>query len=85
MIWKFNSVYRPDLQLADHQQPVKYEINLPPPSKAKVERGALYIHNSGGRSGRQFDHHTEEFVNATRMGAAPWDLIMKRSPKAVTR
>ncbi len=32
MIWKFNSVYRPDLQLADHQQPTKYEIGLPPPS-----------------------------------------------------
>jgi hypothetical protein len=68
MIWKFNSVYRPDLQLADHQQPTKYEINLPPPSTAKVERDALYIHTSSGRSGRQIDHHTEEFVNATRIG-----------------
>ena len=70
MIWKFNSVYRPDLQLADHRQPVKYEIGLPPPSTATVERGALYIHKNRGRSGRQIDHHTEEFVNATRMGAA---------------
>jgi len=70
MIWKFNSVYRPDLQLADHRQPVKYEISLPPPSTATVEPGALYIHQSGGRSGRQIDHHTEEFVDATRMGAA---------------
>jgi hypothetical protein len=69
MIWKFNSVYRPDLQLADHQQPVNYEIGLPP-SNATVERGALYIHKSGERSGRQIDHHTEEFVNATRMGNA---------------
>jgi hypothetical protein len=70
MIWKFNSVYRPDLQLADHQQPIKYQINLPPPSTATVERGALYIHRSDGRSGRHIDHHTEEFVNATRMGTA---------------
>jgi hopanoid C-3 methylase HpnR len=70
MIWKFNSVYRPDLQLADHRQPVKYQINLPPPTTDTVERGALYIHNSGGRGGRQIDHHTEEFVNATRMGTA---------------
>ena len=70
MIWKFNSVYCPDLQLADHRQAVKYEIRLPPPSTATVERGALYVHQSGGRSGRQIDHHTEEFVNATRMGAA---------------
>src|SRR5206468_1557878 len=70
MIWKFNSVYRADLQLSDHRQPVKYEISLPPPSTATVERGALYIHKSGGRSGRQIDHHTEEFVDVTRMGAA---------------
>src|SRR5262249_12266181 len=69
MIWKFNSVYRPDLQLADHQQPTKYEISLPLPSTATVERDALYIHRNRGRSGRQIDHHTEEFVNATRMGA----------------
>jgi len=68
MIWKFNSVYRPDLQLADHSQPIKYEINLPPPSTPKVERDALYIHQSRGRSGRHIDRHTEEFVNATRMG-----------------
>jgi hopanoid C-3 methylase HpnR len=70
MIWKFNSVYRPDLQLADHQQPVKYEINLPPPSTTSVKRDELYIHTSGGRSGREIDHHTEAFVDATRMGTA---------------
>ena len=68
MLWKFNSVYHPELQLADHRQPVKYEINLPPPSVTTVPRGALYIHENRGRSGRQIDHQTEEFVNATRMG-----------------
>jgi hopanoid C-3 methylase HpnR len=70
MIWKFNSVYRPDLQLADHQQPIKYEINLPPPSTETVKRDELYIHTSRGRGGREIDHHTEDFVNATRMGTA---------------
>jgi hopanoid C-3 methylase len=69
MLWKFDSVYNPELQLADHRQPVKYEISLPPPSVTTVQRGALYIHENRGRSGRQIDHHTEEFVNATRMGA----------------
>jgi hopanoid C-3 methylase len=69
MLWKFDSVYNPELQLADHRQPVKYEIGLPPPSVTSVQRGALYIHENRGRSGRQIDHHTEEFVNATRMGA----------------
>jgi len=68
MLWKFDSVYNPELQLADHHQAVKYEISLPPPSVTSVERGAMYIHKNRGRSGRQIDHHTEEFVNATRMG-----------------
>jgi hopanoid C-3 methylase HpnR len=68
MLWKFDSVYNPELQLTDHRQPVKYEISLPPPSVTTVQRGALYIHENRGRSGRQIDHHTEEFVNATRMG-----------------
>src|SRR5207247_259497 len=29
MLWKFNSVYHPRRQLADHAQPVKYEMRLP--------------------------------------------------------
>lgn len=29
MLWKFNSVYHPELQLADHRRPVKYEMRLP--------------------------------------------------------
>jgi len=69
MLWKFNSVYNPELQLADHRRPVKYEISLPPPSVATVQRNRLYIHETRGRSGRQIDHRTEEFVNSTRMGA----------------
>jgi hopanoid C-3 methylase HpnR len=70
MLWKFNSVYNPELQLADHRRPVKYEISPPPPSVATVQRNMLYIHENRGRSGRQIDHPTEEFVNATRMGIA---------------
>ena len=29
MLWKFNSVYHPELQLADHRRPIKYEMRLP--------------------------------------------------------
>lgn len=29
MLWKFSSVYHPELQLADHRRPVKYEMRLP--------------------------------------------------------
>ena len=70
MLWKFNNVYRPELQLADHRRRVKYEISLPPPSVATAQHRRLYIHENRGRNGRQIDHRTEEFVNATRMGTA---------------
>ena len=70
MLWKFNSVYNPKLQIADHQQPVKYEISLPPAHVEKIaDRHSLYVHSAGGRTGRQIDDHTEQFVEATRMGA----------------
>lgn len=29
MLWRFNSVYDPERQLADHARPVKYELRLP--------------------------------------------------------
>src|SRR6201997_315952 len=55
MLWKFNSVYNPKLQLADHQQPVKYEISPPPQWEERIARGALYVHGAGGRKGREID------------------------------
>ena len=30
MLWKFNSVYNPELQMADHRRPVTYEMAMPP-------------------------------------------------------
>ncbi len=68
MLWKFNSVYNPALQLADHQRSVKYEMALPPPSQQRVAQGLLYIHQANGRQGRHIDDSTEQFVEATRMG-----------------
>jgi hopanoid C-3 methylase len=70
MLWKFNSVYNPELQIADHRQPVKYEISLPPPHSEHLDRQSMYIHLGRGRSGREIDHATEEFVESTRMGTA---------------
>jgi len=69
MLWKFNSVYNPKLQIADHQQPVRYEISPPPAREERIARGALYVHAAGGRKGRHIDNATEAFVEATRMGA----------------
>ncbi|MEW6544511.1 MAG: hopanoid C-3 methylase HpnR [Nitrospirota bacterium] len=70
MLWKFNSVYNPELQLADHRMPVKYEMALPPPQQEKVDAKVIYIHQARGRQGRAIDDDTERFVDDTRMGAS---------------
>ncbi|MBV9756303.1 MAG: hopanoid C-3 methylase HpnR [Alphaproteobacteria bacterium] len=70
MLWKFNAVYDPALQLADHAQPVRYELPAPPPhTEGALDKRALYIHRPAGRRGRAIDDATERFVDATRMGA----------------
>ena len=69
MLFKFNSVYNPALQLADHSRPVRYEISLPPAPQARVDPASLYVHTSRGRRGREIDNATERFVDETRMGA----------------
>ena len=70
MLFKFNSVYDPKLQLADHERPVKYEIALPPEPQARVDLNTLYVHKTQGRRGREIDNATEQFVDDTRMGGA---------------
>ena len=35
-LFKLNSVYRPDLLLADHARPVAYEIPLPPEASERA-------------------------------------------------
>ncbi|MFB8759312.1 hopanoid C-3 methylase HpnR [Streptomyces nigra] len=43
MLWKFNRVYNPARQLADHQRPVRHE--LPLPQRLDVgDRRLLYVH-----------------------------------------
>jgi hopanoid C-3 methylase HpnR len=68
MLWKFNSVYNPKLQLADHHLPVKYEMALPPAPQETVQPQLLYVHKGKGRAGRALDDATEQFVDETRMG-----------------
>jgi hopanoid C-3 methylase len=70
MLWKFNSVYNPELQIADHNHPVKYEISMPPARSENFDRKSMYIHSAHGRTGRQIDNTMEQFVDDTRMGAA---------------
>jgi hopanoid C-3 methylase HpnR len=67
MLFKFNSVYDPKLQLADHERPVRYEISLPPEPRATIDPTTLYVHKGQGRRGREIDNATERFVEDTRM------------------
>ena len=72
-LFSLDSVYRPELLLADHAAPVVYEIPLPPPALDEPQRGgrSLYIHAPRGRKGRNIDAATERFVEETRTGTAP--------------
>jgi hopanoid C-3 methylase len=68
MLWKFNSVYNPALQLSDHVQPITYEMRLPPAPRQRPDPDLLYIHPAPGRRGRHIDDSTEQFVEASRTG-----------------
>ena len=70
MLWKFNSVHNPKLQLSDHRQPVKYQMALPPAPQETVNPRLLYIHHANGRRGRAIDDATEQFVDSSRMGTS---------------
>ncbi|MGH8477185.1 MAG: radical SAM protein, partial [Methylococcales bacterium] len=65
-LWKFDSVFDPKLQLADHRMPVKYQMAPPPESQARFNAKSIYIHKPMGRSSRQLDAASESFVDATR-------------------
>ncbi|MEN3585595.1 hopanoid C-3 methylase HpnR [Streptomyces sp. ZYX-F-203] len=50
MLWKFNRVYNPRRQIADHAMPVRYE--LPLPQRVDVgDRRRLYIHDRADSRG----------------------------------
>jgi hopanoid C-3 methylase HpnR len=68
MMWRFNSVFNPALQMADHARPVRYELPLRPDIAAVADRRALYVHKPAGRRGRVLDDSTEQFVDTTRSG-----------------
>lgn len=70
MLWKFNSVFDPRLQLADHEREVKYAMSPPPSTHGAsgIDMKTVYIHGPSGRKGRKIDDATERFVDETRMG-----------------
>ena len=71
MIWKFNSVFNPALQMADHARPVQYQLPERPEGAAVADKRTMYIHQPACRRSRTIDEATERFVDATRAGASP--------------
>lgn len=54
MLWRFNRVYNPQRQLADHRRPVRYQ--LPLPRRLDVgDRRQLYVHNRPEPRGKGTD------------------------------
>ncbi|GAN63406.1 cobalamin binding protein [Acetobacter indonesiensis NRIC 0313] len=68
MLWKFNSVFNPKLQLADHMRKARYLMPIQPDVVKSIDRKDLYVHGPGGRKTRALDDDTEQFVDKTRMG-----------------
>ena len=68
MLWKFNSVFNPKLQLADHMRRPRYEMPIQPDVVDKINVKELYVHGPAGRKSRTLDDATEKFVDDTRMG-----------------
>ena len=66
MLWKFNSVYNPELQLADHARPVRYEMAPPPAHRDVIDPGPST--SSAARRPAAHRRGHEEFVEQTRMG-----------------
>lgn len=67
-MFKFDSVFNPQLQLADHNLPIKYQMAPPPPSQQRIDGKSIYIHQPMGRHSRQLDEASERFVDAGRGG-----------------
>ncbi|CAG0961128.1 Hopanoid C-3 methylase [Myxococcaceae bacterium] len=65
MLWKFSSVYDPKLQLADHAQPVRYEMRARERhGETRFNARKLYVHDKVSKV-RQTDADTEAFVAET--------------------
>jgi hopanoid C-3 methylase HpnR len=70
---RYSSVYSLDKMLADHARKSPYDMPLREPMRREpaAKPTGLYIHAPRGRTGRQIDTATEQFVDATRMSAEP--------------
>jgi magnesium-protoporphyrin IX monomethyl ester (oxidative) cyclase len=57
MLWKFNGVYHPERQCADHFRPVQYALQPPAATISKPSTGQLYVH--APPAGQRYAVHPE--------------------------
>jgi len=57
MIWRFNSVYNADRQVADHHREVRYELPLPVHAENGAGRQVLYLHDRPSVHAHQAAEH----------------------------
>jgi magnesium-protoporphyrin IX monomethyl ester (oxidative) cyclase len=75
-IANYKKVYNLDKMLAEHDRQVHYELPVSGSGTATLAKTPtarahqLYIHAQRGRTSRHIDDATEQFVDATRMGAS---------------
>jgi hopanoid C-3 methylase HpnR len=64
-LWSYPKVINPQNLLADHHQPVKFEIRLPDRSENSASTKPPFVHHSRGRLTRSLDPDSEKFVEET--------------------
>jgi hopanoid C-3 methylase HpnR len=72
---RYSKVFNLEKLMADHAQPVRYEMPpappIPEPRREPLAKAAnLYVHAPRGRASRHIDDRTETFVDETRRGVS---------------
>jgi hopanoid C-3 methylase HpnR len=68
MLWKFNSVYNPARQLADHARPVRYEMRMPSvATEPAAVRHRLFVLQPSHKTAQT----NREITEATEAGGSP--------------
>ncbi len=52
MLWKFNKVYNPERQFADHDREIRYKLTPPAQSASPPTGKALYVHRAQGNAAK---------------------------------
>lgn len=66
MHWKFDRVYSPKPQPADHGRPVRYQMPPLPGLPSHTQGVLLFIHRTQGLQSRALDDGSDVFIDTSR-------------------